>query len=95
MDKEKLLYLLSFFDEDMEIFIYEVLNDSKEDPHFSAVSATNRIKCYIQILSELGEELPYSNVREYMLFNAFTEDEYNAFEKRRKEESEYYIGVQY
>lgn len=95
IDIEKLKYLLNDTECEIGRLIDNVLSDSEEDPHYSAVSATNRIKCYIQIMNELGEELPYSNVEEFFKFNAYTEVEYKAFEESRKKEFEYYRGVQY
>lgn len=94
-NSEKLLYVLNFIDDYLNDFIYEILNDSKEDPHYSAVTATNIIKCYIDVMKDLGKSLPYSDVKSYFDFNVYTDEEYNAFEKSRKKESEYYRGVQY
>lgn len=95
LDIEKLKYLLNTTEFEIGRLIDNVLSDSQEDPHYSAVYASNQIKCYIQIMNELGEKLPYSNVEEFFRVNAYTEDEYKAFEDSRKKESEYYIGVQY
>ena len=95
LDIEKLKYLLNNTEREIGRLIDNVLSDSQEDPHYSAVYASNQIKCNIQIMNELGEELPYSNVEEFFRVNAYTEDEYKAFEASRKKESEYYIGVQY
>ena len=92
---EKLKYLLFFMDEYISQFVDSVLSDSKTDPHYSAVAATNCIKCYIEIMTELGKELPYHNVEEYFDFNGYTQAEYTAFEDRRQKESKYYRGVQY
>ena len=46
-------------------------------------------------MNQLGEELPYNDVKGFFEFNAYTEDEYCLFEKKRKEEAQYYRGVQY
>lgn len=95
VDTEKLKYLLNNMESYIGELIDNVLTDSATDPHYSAVAATNRIKCYIQIMNELGENLPYSNVEEFFDFNAYSKDEYNAFEASRQKESKYYRGVQY
>ena len=79
----------------MPIYIENVLNDSKEDPHFSAVYVNNLIKCYIDLMTQMGEKLPYRDVKSFILFNGFDETEYNFFEKSRKNESTYYIGKQF
>lgn len=46
-------------------------------------------------MTELDEKMPYHNVEEYFAFNAYTKDEYNAFEISRQKESAYYRDVQY
>ncbi len=95
IDCEKLKYLLNDMDNTIGELIDKVLSDIKTDPHYSAVAATNKIKCYIQIMDELGDPLPYNNVEEFFEFNAYTNEEYQLFEESRKEESKYYNGVQY
>ncbi len=95
MNKEKLLFILNYIDYRLPIDIEEVLNDSIEDPQYSAVYVNNLISCYIELLTQLGEELPYSDAKSFFLFNAFEEKEYELFENKRKKESEYYIGTQY
>lgn len=42
-DIEKLKYLLHFTESDIEELIYTVLDNSPTDPHYSAVTAKNRI----------------------------------------------------
>ncbi len=95
IDREKLMYLLN----DMEIKIGElidhVLSDSLTDPHYSAVFTTNKIKCYIQIMGELGKDLPYHDVEGFFEVNAYTKEEYRTFERLREKESKYYRDIQY
>lgn len=98
MDKnieEKILYLMNFIDDYMEKAVYEVLEDSKEDSHYSAVTTTNIIKCYIDVMKHFDVELPYSDIKEYFEDNLFTAEEYKAFEDSRIKESEYYVGKIY
>ncbi|MCH5190915.1 MAG: hypothetical protein J1F23_01980 [Oscillospiraceae bacterium] len=95
IDVEKLKYLLNDMEDHIGNLIDHVLSDSETDPHYSAVSTTNKIKCYIQIMTELGEKMPYRNVEEFFDFNAYTKDEYNAFEISRQKESAYYRDVQF
>jgi len=92
---EKLKYLLNTIDINIGLLIDNVLNDSETDPHYSAVAASNRIKCFIEIMDSLGEPEPYKTVEEFFEFNAYTKEEYELFEKKRRIESEYYRGVQY
>lgn len=95
-DTEKLEYLLNAVRDDLCCnFIYDVLNDSEEDPHYSAVTATNRIKCYIDVMNSIGKELPYNDVKGFFNYYSFTEEEYQKFESSRKKESEYYTGKQF
>lgn len=57
IDYEKLKYMLHIQRFDIELLIENVLEDSEEDPHYSAVTATNLVKCYIEMMRELGENL--------------------------------------
>lgn len=95
INKDKLLYILDFFDVYLMQFIQEILMDTKEDPHFSAVAANNMILCYLEIMAELGQKLPYNSVKEYFEFQGFDPEEYDAFERSRIEESAYYRGPQF
>ena len=92
---EKLTYLLQHLEGYIENVVYEVLADSEEDPQYSAVTATNLIKCHIEVEEALGHQLPYHNVEEYLRFNCLTEEEMQVFEKKRQHESAYYHGKQY
>lgn len=92
---ESFKLLLNFIEYNIKLLVDNVLNDSETDPHYSAVAATNRIKCYVQIMSELGEPIPYNNVREFFEFHSYSFEEYNKFEESRQIESQYYRGIQY
>ena len=54
IDYEKLKYMLRIHSIDIELLIENVIEDSDDDPHYSAVTATNLVKCYIEIMEELG-----------------------------------------
>ena len=95
IDIEKLEYLLDFTVYDTEQLIYEVLGNSKEDPHYSAVTANNRLICYIDIMKSLKKELPYSDMKSFFEYNQFTEDDYLNFKKQYDEEKEIYVGKIY
>ena len=95
IDIEKLEYFLIHMEDKLCRMTENVLQDSKEDPHYSAVTVTNLIKCYIQIMKELGEECPYDSVESFFEYNLYTKEEFEAFEENRKKESVYYRGVQY
>ena len=89
--QEELFYLLMFIDD----YIDNVLGDSKTDPQYSAVTTSNLIKCYVNVMNALGEELPYSDVKSYFKENLFSAQEYAEFEQSRSKESEYYVGKIY
>lgn len=95
INKKVLDNILNAFDYSIERYLYDVLEDSEEDPEFSAVTAQNRIMWYIEIKRNLGESLPYDNVKGYFKENSFEEAEYDLFEKKRLKEAEYYVGEQY
>ena len=95
IDYEKLKYLLHIQVFDIELLIENVMEDSDEDPHYSAVTATNLVKCYIETMKELGENLSYSDVEGFVKNIGYYHEDYLVFEKKRKKEAEYYRGVQY
>lgn len=95
IDFEKMNYLLNIMYPTIEEFVDQVLNDSETDPEYSAVTAANVIKCYIQIMTDLGDAPPYDSVEGFFSINGYTDEEYQRFEKSREKESKYYIGVQY
>ena len=49
----------------------------------------------LQVEKDIGNNLPFANVKEFFIFNGYTEDEYDQFEAIRKKESKYYQGTQY
>lgn len=87
----KILHSFNFFIIDM---ISQVLDDSEEDPHYSAVFTRNYIIWYIAIKNDINEYLPFSDVKGYFEHNGYAE-EYELFEKKRLIESEYFEGEQY
>ncbi len=93
-DEDKLIFLLNHTEGEICRFIFAVLNDSDEDPHFSAVYATNMIKCFINITSRLSELL-YNDVCGFFITHGFSQKHYFDFEKKRKKESAYYRGIQW
>ena len=93
--KEKLLYLLSFLDAQIDLAISEVLADSEDNPEFSAVTAKNLIICYIEVMQGIGEPVPFTNVEEYMSISCYTQEEILLFQEKARKESVYYIGKQY
>ena len=94
-NQEKLKYVLHHFGYSMEALVWNVLENNPDDPHYSAVTATNYIKCYIELCEELGESLSYSDVEGYLRFIGLSEEECRLFEESRAKESVYYIGKQF
>ena len=92
---DTLKYILHCFLFDITKLIDLVLDDSEEDPQYSAVTANNEIKCYIQIMQDIGAEIDYKDVKGFFKDASYTEEEYQLFEKKRAKESEYYIGYQF
>ena len=90
-----LLYILHHFDFWLDELITKVINDSDDDPQFSAVTTTNCIKCFIEVMHGLKQLTDCSNVQDYILQAGFSESEYETFEKKRYNESQYYLGEQF
>lgn len=95
IDREKAEYLLHIMYHTMVEYVDQVLDDSETDPEYSAVTTTNVIKCYIQIMTDLGKAPQFNDVESFFQINGYTHEEYQRFEESRKKESQYYIGVQY
>ena len=92
---EELLYLLYHLDSFIEKEAYQVLHDSNEDPHHSAVTLYNLIKCLLVVKQELGIHMDYRNADEYLRFQWFTDEEIRILENKRLLESKYFVGKQY
>ena len=93
--KELMIYLLYHLDSFINEEAYQVLHDSTEDPHHSAVTLYNLIKCLIDANQVFGIQSEYHNVEEFLRAQCFTEEEIQMIERKRLQESQYYIGKQY
>lgn len=93
---EALEYLLQHIEYYVSRFMDDVMEDSEEDPEYSAVTLNNLILCVIRLQKMLDDTYPIQTVREYFLETHFyTEKDFERFEENRKKESLYYIGKQF
>ena len=92
INMENLEYLLSFTESDIEQLVYNVLDNSKDDPHYSAVTTNNRLVCYIEVMNSLGMELPYSNMKLFFEYLLLTKEDYDNYKKQYDDEKKIYIG---
>lgn len=95
MDYEALNFVLRDIDFNLQTYIQEVLDDDIDSPNYSAVYTSNMIKCYIKLMNEIGNQTPFNDVKSYILYNNFSEQEYEKFENSRKKESLYYKDKQF
>ena len=95
MNNKMLYYILRDIDFRLQVYIEEVLEDSPDSPEHSAVYVNNLIRCYIEIMNELGTKLSFNDVKGYILCSGFSEDDYKVFEDKRNVEAVYYIGEQF
>ena len=93
--KKKLLFLLDVIDYQIEQAILNVLLDTEDDPHHSAIWANNIFSCYIDAMNKLGESVPFHNIEEYMKTKWFSDEEIDIFIHKRETEAQYYIGEQF
>ncbi len=91
---EKLNYILEFVDYSISQFIDEVLDDSETDPEFSAVTLSNTIICYIDLLKATKGD-SFQSLYEFFLSHGYSEDDFKIFKQKREKESVYYNGKQY
>ena len=92
---EQLQYLLNHMESHIEKSVYNVLEDSLSDPQFSAITVANLIKCYIQIMQDMGKALPYHDLHSYFQWNMIDEQDYDAFMEKYEKERVYYVGTIY
>ena len=93
--EKELRFLLMWMDQYIGQLMYDVLNDSDEEPEKSAVALNNVIKCYIKVENEMGIHRGYSNVEEYLAYACCTPEEIALIEKKRAKEAVYYRGEQF
>ncbi len=91
---EKLNYILEFVDDSITAFIDEVLEDSETDPEFSAVTLSNTITCYIDLLNRTNCN-PFQSLHEFFSAHGYSENEFKVFKQKREKEFAYYNGKQY
>ena len=75
LDVEKVYYFLRMMYPTMEQYVDQVLNDSETDPEYSAVAASNVIKCYIQIMTDLDNAPSFNDVESFFKINGYTDEE--------------------
>ena len=92
---EMFVFLLRHTEGEICRFIFEVLNDNDEDPHFSAVYTSNMIKCFIEVSNIFGHSLLYSDAWSFFVAHGFDWKQYSDFENKYKTESVIYRGTQY
>lgn len=95
MNYNMLNYILRDVNFNLQIYLQEIIEDELNTPDYSAVYTNNIIKCYIELMNQIGNKLPFDDVKGYILYNNFSEQEYQKFENSRKKESLYYKGEQF
>lgn len=93
--RDELEYLLQHIGYYIGDLVDCVLEDSFEDPEYSAVTANNLIICFLRVQKMLGCLNSISTVKEYFLCSNYSEVDYQEFERRRNIEKAYYVGKQY
>ena len=77
------------------LWVDQALEDSSTDPQYSAVAASNALRCYIRLKKSRGGQVPYEDEVDFFQSRGYSEGQYDLFEARRKKESEYYCGPQF
>lgn len=95
MNYKMLNYILKDLNFNLQIYLQDILEDELSEPNYSAVYTNNIIKCYIELMNEIGNKLPFEDVKGYILYNNFSEQEYQKYEDVRKKEALYYKGEQF
>ena len=95
MHNKEMTYLLHYTLGSIVELLDEVLEDSEDDPQYSAVTLCNLIYCYNMTISVLeGDDAPKS-ICDFFLEHNYTREDYEIVEKKRITESSYYRGIQF
>jgi len=90
--KDLLLYMLNHLDSFIENETYEVLADSEQDPHHSAVTLYNLINSYLHVMRIFKQPSIPQDITEYLLEKCFTTEEIKSIHDKKEAELKYYIG---
>ncbi len=94
-EQDDFIFILKHTEGEICREIFNVLNDSDDDPHFSAVYTANLIKCLLFVADKAGLSFLYNDVFGFFISHGFSEKQYREFEMNRKKESEYYRDFQW
>ncbi len=92
VEKEK-KYLFEHLSYYIDSCFDNVLTDSETDPEYSAVTACNLLKCYIDVMKYYGFKCPYENLESYFDYHGLGKVELLKFNQSRKKETNYYVGT--
>ena len=92
INKKELEYLLHHVDFYLDDLIQNVLNNDKDDPHYSAVIANNILKCYIDVAAQTGNPTKYTDIKSYFRINQYEDSEYEDFMRQMEEEKKIFVG---
>ena len=85
-------FLMEWIFYTIDDLIDHVLEDSEEDPHYSAVTATNMIKCLIKTMADHGEPLSYTDAEGYFRESGYSPEDFRLFEENRLKEIPVFHG---
>ena len=91
-NREAIIYMLDWLDYQVENLVWAVLNDSETDPEFSAVTANNRIICFVAVALDNGLPISYRSTEEYFRQKLLPEECYHLFKTKIEQEETYYSG---
>ena len=94
-NKEQLIYLLDYTRYCIEDLVNKVLDDSESEPEYSAVTASNLIKCYIDVITAMETDIPYTDAESYLTYMGYSQEEVKLLEEKRLKEQPYYKGKIY
>lgn len=73
LNYKMLNYILRDVNFNLQIYLQEIIEDELNTPDYSAVYTNNIIKCYIELMNQIGNKLPFDDVKGYILYNNFSE----------------------
>lgn len=94
-DNNELNYLLKFSYYYIVDFLDSVLDDSEDDPEYSAVTLCNLIYCYEKVRHPTEVDDSNAVIKRFLSEHGYSDEIYSIIEQKRKIESAYYIGEQF
>jgi hypothetical protein len=84
---EYLMNVLRHFESNTWELIENVVHESEDDPHYSAIAANNQVVYLVELYQNLGIKKNYSDVKSFIFDHGCDDSFYETFERKQKIET--------